>query len=252
MIRGGSVSSGGLNSSPSGTITNGFLTRYFIDTMFFVTIVLVLMNSLNGMIITAFSQIREDKKNKEEDIEKKCFICSLDKIEFEKKQIMYDYHLNYEHNFKDYLKFFILYKNTSKKEMNADQSCVIDCINVKNISCFPINKCISLGFKTRAEEGAEKEEDNDSEEDEEEKKKNKKSKGKGKGKAGKGKGSKAKAKAKQKAKPKGKEKAKPKAKPQKKGAGKGGKTAHKAAARKPMAKSGVKMGGKATGGMKLF
>ena len=97
---------------------------------------------------------------------KLCFMCSIDKIEFEKKQISFNYHTKFEHNFVDYLKFFIVYKLANKKEMNADQSSVIDCINEKKISCFPINKCISLGFKARGEEDEEKEEEESDEEEE--------------------------------------------------------------------------------------
>ena len=169
FISGGSIATGALNSSTQGAIMNKeFFIRYLIDTLFYVLIVLIILNSLSGMIITSFSQIRDDKKVKDHDIEKKCFICSKEDVEFNKSQVSFTNHKKTEHNLVNYIKFFITFFMYDQREISSEQAFIVDCINKKNISCFPVNKSLSLGVKN-----IEDDEDGDDEGDD---KKNKKKK----------------------------------------------------------------------------
>jgi inositol 1,4,5-triphosphate receptor type 3 len=119
--------------------------RYVTDLIFFVTVVLLLLNMINGVIVSTFSQIREESNNKEEDINNKCFICNIDRMEFEKRKIDFKWHLKYEHNSKTYIKFFICLGLIHEKDLDADQGFILECIKMRDVYCFPVGKSSSVG-----------------------------------------------------------------------------------------------------------
>ncbi len=125
-----------------------------MDMIFYITIVLLLLNMINGVIVSTFSQIREESNNKEEDRTNKCFICSIDRVEFEKKKIAFKDHLKYEHNSKTYIKFLVFLKMIDYKDLDADQSHIIESINERDIGCFPVLKSISIGDLEDGGEGS--------------------------------------------------------------------------------------------------
>ena len=115
------------------------------DFIFFVSVILLLLNMINGVIVSTFSQIREESAAKEEDIKNKCFICSLDKLEFEKRKINYDEHCKNEHNIINYIKYLVGIKLINEKDLDADQSYIISCLKLKDIACFPVYRSTSIG-----------------------------------------------------------------------------------------------------------
>lgn len=119
--------------------------RYVTDLIFFITVILLLLNMINGVIVSTFSQIREESNNKEEDISNKCFICNIDRMEFEKRKINFKWHLKHEHNSKTYIKFFICLGLIHEKDLDADQSFILDCIRKRDVYCFPVGKSSSVG-----------------------------------------------------------------------------------------------------------
>ena len=100
---------------------------------------------INGVIVSTFSQIREESAAKEEDINNKCYICSLDRIDFEKRKINYEYHCEIEHNAINYIKYLVGLKTINFKDLDADQNFIIKCLKEKDIACFPVYKASSIG-----------------------------------------------------------------------------------------------------------
>ena len=119
--------------------------RFFNDFIFFVLVSLMLLNMINGVIVSTFSQIREESNFKEEDISNKCFICNIDKVIFERLKIQFSEHLKFEHNVKNYIRFLVILKLSNYKDLDADQSYVFDCIYNKEIKCFPVGRSLSTG-----------------------------------------------------------------------------------------------------------
>ena len=97
---------------------------------------------LNGVIITTFSQIREESSKKEEDQKNRCFICNINRIEFQKNKIDFIENMNIIQN---YIKFFIFLWHINEKDMDADQSFINECIKEKDIKFFPVNCAKSIG-----------------------------------------------------------------------------------------------------------
>lgn len=112
--------------------------RFFTDLIFFITVILLLLNMINGVIVSTFSQIREESNNKEEDIKNKCFICNIDRTELEKRKKEFEWHLEEEHNSKTYIKYFICLGFIHEKNLDADQSFILNCINNRDVYCFPV------------------------------------------------------------------------------------------------------------------
>ena len=138
--------------------TSTYWIRWVTDMIFYITVILLLLNMINGVIVSTFSQIREESNEKEEDINNKCFICNIDRVEFEKRKIMFADHLKFEHSTKTYIRFLIFLKLISEKDLDADQSFIVQCVKSRDISCFPVLRSSSVGNLDQQEED---DEDND-------------------------------------------------------------------------------------------
>ena len=132
--------------------TGMYWVRWFNDFLFFLAVILMLLNMINGVIVSTFSQIREERDAKEEDINNKCFICNIDRVVFERMKIQFKEHQKYEHNTKTYIRFLIYLKMLNEKDLDADQSFIINVIKNREIKCFPVNQSISTGVVDEDEE----------------------------------------------------------------------------------------------------
>jgi len=113
--------------------------------IFYITVILLLMNMINGVIVSTFSQIREESQEKDDDINNNCFICSINRVEFEKRNIPFVKHLSAEHNSRNYIKFLVNLKLSCEKDLDSDQFYIIKCVKNNDVACFPVSKSLSLG-----------------------------------------------------------------------------------------------------------
>jgi len=100
---------------------------------------------INGIIVSTFSAIREESEQKADDEENRCFICSIDKSEFEKRKISFQNHIKKEHNVKDYINFIITLRLTPNKDLDSNQGYIKECIEDRDINVFPIYQSKALG-----------------------------------------------------------------------------------------------------------
>lgn len=141
-----------------------YWVRWVNDFLFFIVVISLLMNMSSGIILSTFSKIKEESTAKEEDINNKCFICNIDRGIFDKLKIQFSEHQKSEHNVKNYIRFLMYLKFMNEKDLDADQSFIINCINNRDIRCFPVGRSFSTGVCEEDDE----EDDNDDEEEEEE------------------------------------------------------------------------------------
>ena len=141
---------------------NSYTIRWTTDLIFYITVILLLLNMINGVIVSTFSQIRETSSQKEEDIEEKCFICNKEKKEFEKRKIDFNNHCETEHNLYNYIMFFVMLKRIEEKDLDSDQTYINEKLDEKDIVFFPV------GYAKGFEDEDEEEEGNDEKEDDEE------------------------------------------------------------------------------------
>lgn len=107
------------------------LIRFVYDLLFFFIIIIITLNLIFGVIIDTFSDLRQEKQQKDYTLRNTCFICGLDRTKFDNKTISFDEHTKMEHNMWKYLYFLILIKVKDKTEFTGPESFVYDCIQVK-------------------------------------------------------------------------------------------------------------------------
>jgi hypothetical protein len=138
-------SGGGIGDSLNmETISNlyDYSLRYVGDLMFFICVILLVLNMINGIIITTFSQLREDNEKLHEGLDNKCYICGESKDKFEEKKGNFSLHLKDTHNYINYIKFFCYLKNKPRIDYNKDEVFLDECHQEKRVYCFPVKEKI--------------------------------------------------------------------------------------------------------------
>jgi hypothetical protein len=59
--------------------------RYTFDLTFFFLVTIILLNLIFGIIIDAFADMRDARNQVDHDVKERCFICGLNRFEFETK-----------------------------------------------------------------------------------------------------------------------------------------------------------------------
>ena len=98
----------------------------------------MLMNMVDGVIIDSFKLLRESEEIKLEDNNNKCFICGVNRKEFEKLRITFKKHTLEDHNFIFYLEFLMNLLFKPIPELEDDEIIIKEYIEEKNIGIFPI------------------------------------------------------------------------------------------------------------------
>ena len=117
-----------------------YFERYFLEMIFFILINLLLLNMINGIIITPFGEWRQKDQEINEDKENSCYICSLSRSYLQQKLINFDDHKFYDHSLKTYLEYLIYLENKPDKDLDAEEGYIKNKIKNKCIDCFPIMK----------------------------------------------------------------------------------------------------------------
>jgi len=123
-----------------------FIARVVFDLSFFIIMIILLLNLIFGMIIDAFGDLRDQKTSNEEDEKNVCFICGIERSEFE-KHMNFEEHTLEEHNIWSYV-YYIAYliekQKTSKNEMTDIENFVIEKYSISNYEWIPIAQSLTL------------------------------------------------------------------------------------------------------------
>ncbi|TGZ67043.1 hypothetical protein CRM22_004998 [Opisthorchis felineus] len=91
--------------APDGDEREGF--RIMFDLTFFFFVIVILLAIIQGLIIDAFGDLRDQLEQVKEDLESKCFICGIGKEYFDKIPHGFEQHVEKEHNFANYMYFLM-------------------------------------------------------------------------------------------------------------------------------------------------
>jgi len=117
-----------------------FIKRFFYDMTFHLLILLIMLNVIISVIIDTFSDLRIKHDSRIYDVNNTCFICGLNRLDFEEKRIKFNDHVSHEHNIWNYVYFIYNLKQIPKNDMNFTQTHVSNMIDNKKINWFPILK----------------------------------------------------------------------------------------------------------------
>ncbi|CAK4082960.1 unnamed protein product [Aphanomyces euteiches] len=150
-IRYGLLSGGGIGDYISSTLNNElpldqpdrYFERLVYDMAFFVVVITLFLNMIQGIIIDAFTTVREQAETKAALIRERCLVCNRARnaIELEGVELglLYNFsrHTQVEHNLFHY--FFYIQSVTSKeaKELNGIESYVVEKLKTKDMSWIP-------------------------------------------------------------------------------------------------------------------
>merc|ERR1712013_582033 len=80
-----------------------FMVRVLYDILVFFVVIIIVLNLIFGVIIDTFADLRSEKHNTEEIKKNTCFICGLERKDFDNKNVTFEDHVNKEHNMWNYL-----------------------------------------------------------------------------------------------------------------------------------------------------
>jgi len=135
LIFGGGIGdyvAGELGHVPDTRFTDKFIGRAAYDLLFFVVVIVLLLNIVFGIIIDTFAQLREAQVERMEQMTQKCAVCSITKDEFDNTYAKlnirdgFQYHIKQEHHMWNYL-FYIIYLNgIDETELSGVESMVFE------------------------------------------------------------------------------------------------------------------------------
>ena len=112
--------------------------RFFFDISYWTIINILLLNMVNGVIISSFGSKREEDDARDSDRKNKCFMCSVDTKSFQKLRVNYVTHIKTAHNVKHYIEFLmgIMIKETA--DLEDDEIYIKEQIIEGGIKVFPL------------------------------------------------------------------------------------------------------------------
>ena len=126
---------------------NEFYLRYVIDVSFFLLIVICLLKIIFGIIIDTFAELREGKANLEYDKNNICFVCGIERFQFDRYGEGFEKHIENDHSIFNYLYYKIYISGKPTTEYNGTESNIGE-----DSSWFPINQALILEKNKGAEE----------------------------------------------------------------------------------------------------
>ena len=117
-----------------------YILRLILDDLFFLIIVIIAIDLVFGIIIGAFSTLRNEEQKHSNDRKNHCFICHVNKNTLEKNRQNFIEHREKIHNLWNYVDYMITLKFSDIHYLNAINSYAIQKIEKKDISWLPTYK----------------------------------------------------------------------------------------------------------------
>ena len=139
-IRGG----GGMGFSIKKINEDDYFVEFLLEWIFYFSIILILLNIINGIIVDTFQALREEANAQYETKMNVCFICSLNRSIFERRGIDFDFHKEIEHNCLSYFHYLYKILQTDEQELNSLDYQVLLSYRQARTDFFPVNTSLSI------------------------------------------------------------------------------------------------------------
>ncbi|XP_072768841.1 ryanodine receptor 2 [Nerophis lumbriciformis] len=121
--------------------------RIVFDITFFFFVVVILLAIIQGLIIDAFGELRDQQEQVKEDMETKCFICGIGSDYFDKVPHGFETHTLQEHNLANYLFFLMYLINKDETEHTGQESYVWKMYQERCWEFFPVGDCFRKQYE---------------------------------------------------------------------------------------------------------
>ncbi|CAB3399073.1 unnamed protein product [Caenorhabditis bovis] len=115
--------------------------RMFYDISFFFFVIVILLAIMQGLIIDAFGELRDQQESATEKLESSCFICDIGKETFDRMPRGFEIHTTKEHNFANYLFFLQHLVNKDETEYTGQETYVREKYDNRDWDFFPVGEC---------------------------------------------------------------------------------------------------------------
>lgn len=142
---------GGIGDFINAVVYNGdnkeeYFWNTVYDLSFFILMITLLLNLIFGMIIDAFGELRDEKNENEDDKLNVCFICGLERGEYERLG-NFDTHIYQEHHMWQYLAYLVYLRAKERaysSELTDVESYVMDCLERQDYGWLPVGRSLTL------------------------------------------------------------------------------------------------------------
>jgi ryanodine receptor 2 len=121
--------------------------RILFDITFFFFVIIILLAIIQGLIIDAFGELRDQLEQVKEDLESSCFICGIGKDYFDKVPHGFETHVKNEHNFANYMFFLMHLINKPDTEYTGQETYVWQLYQGRNWDFFPVGDCFRKQYE---------------------------------------------------------------------------------------------------------
>ena len=129
----------GISHEMNNTLGN----RLILDILFYFIVLAILRHIFFAIIVDTFGKLRELKYEREDHRNNSCFICGVDRHEFDKMKNIgplqgFSYHRSVVHNVVNYIYFVILIFEQKSEDDSGLEKHVRECVSKGDISWLPI------------------------------------------------------------------------------------------------------------------
>lgn len=124
--------------------------RIIFDITFFFSVIVILLAIIQGLIIDAFGELRDQLLTVASDMESNCFICGIGKEVLDKVPRGFDTHVQKEHNLANYMFFLMHLINKPDTDYTGQETYVWELYQRRCWDFFPVGEC----FRDQSEEEA--------------------------------------------------------------------------------------------------
>lgn len=121
--------------------------RIIFDITFFFFVIVILLAIIQGLIIDAFGELRDQLESVKEDMESNCFICTMGKDYFDKVPHGFDTHVQQEHNLANYMFFLMHLINKPDTEFTGQETYVWNMYQQRCWDFFPVGDCFRKQYE---------------------------------------------------------------------------------------------------------
>ncbi|XP_043461888.1 ryanodine receptor isoform X4 [Leptopilina heterotoma] len=115
--------------------------RIMFDITFFFFVIIILLAIIQGLIIDAFGELRDQLESVKANMESNCFICGLGKEYFDTVPHGFDTHVQQEHNLANYMFFLMHLINKPDTEYTGQETYVWNMYQQRCWDFFPVGDC---------------------------------------------------------------------------------------------------------------
>jgi hypothetical protein len=129
-----------------------FVFRTIFDIIFWLTIIILLLNIILSIIIDSFAELRNQRMTIQEDIANVCFICGLSKEHFHRAEESFNLHTKRTHYMWNYVFFVVGLKAKPNELQTGIESLVELKLLEKDLTWFPLRRTKKLAAEDKEDE----------------------------------------------------------------------------------------------------